>query len=138
MNLQFIHETSLRVRYAETDQMGYCYYGNYATYFEIGRVEAMRSLGMSYKAIEETGKMLPVISYKVDFLHPALYDDVLTIKTTITKLEGAKICFNYTIHNANSLKICAAETTLVFVNSVSKRPTQAPKELIEILEKYAI
>jgi acyl-CoA thioester hydrolase len=118
--------------------MGYCYYGNYATYFEVGRVEAMRSIGMSYKSIEATGKMLPVVSYKVDFLYPALYDDVLTIKTMITKFEGAKLFFNYEIYNASDNKICVAETTLVFVNSTTKKPTQAPKELVEILEKYAI
>ena len=138
MNLLYIHETILRVRYGETDQMGYCYYGNYATYFEIGRVEAMRSIGMSYKEIEESGKMLPVISYKVDFYHPAFYDDELTIKTTISKLSGAKLFFEYEIYNSNRIKISDAETTLVFVHSNTKKPTQAPKELIEILKKYEI
>jgi acyl-CoA thioester hydrolase len=138
MNILLIHETHLRVRYSETDQMGFCYYGNYATYFEVGRVEAMRSIGMSYKAIEEGGKMLPVISYSVDFLSPAHYDDLLTIKTTITKLEGAKLYFGYEIYNESQIKLCKAETMLVFVNSVSKKPTQAPKELIEILKKHEV
>ena len=138
MNILLIHETHLRVRYSETDQMGFCYYGNYATYFEVGRVEAMRSIGMSYKAIEEGGKMLPVISYSVDFLSPAYYDDLLTIKTSITKLEGAKLYFSYEIYNESQIKLCNAETMLVFVNSVSKKPTQAPKELIEILKKHEV
>jgi acyl-CoA thioester hydrolase len=138
MNILLIHETHLRVRYGETDQMGFCYYGNYATYFEVGRVEAMRSIGMSYKAIEEGGKMLPVISYSVDFLSPAYYDDLLTIKTSITKLEGAKLYFSYEIYNESQIKLCKAETMLVFVNSVSKKPTQAPKELIEILKKHEV
>jgi acyl-CoA thioester hydrolase len=138
MNILLIHETHLRVRYSETDQMGFCYYGNYATYFEVGRVEAMRSIGMSYKAIEEGGKMLPVISYSVDFLSPAHYDDLLTIKTTITKLEGAKLYFSYEIYNESQIKLCKAETMLVFVNSASKKPTQAPKELIEILKIYEV
>jgi acyl-CoA thioester hydrolase len=136
MEILFTHETQLRVRYSETDQMGFCYYGNYASYFEVGRVEAMRSIGMSYKAIEESGKMLPVISYNVDFLNPAKYDDLLLIKTSIRKLEGAKLYFSYEIYNENSIKLCTAETTLVFINATSKKPTQAPKELIEILEKY--
>ena len=138
MNILLIYETFLRVRYSETDQMGFCYYGNYATYFEVGRVEAMRSIGMSYKAIEEGGKMLPVISYSVDFLSPAYYDDLLTIKTSITKLEGAKLYFSYEIYNESQIKLCKAETMLVFVNSVSKKPTQAPKELIEILKKHEV
>lgn len=138
MKILFTHETQLRVRYSETDQMGFCYYGNYATYFEVGRVEAMRSIGMSYKAIEESGKMLPVISYNVEFLNPAKYDDSLLIKTSIRKLEGAKLYFSYEIYNETSIKLCTAETTLVFVNATSKKPTQAPKELIEILEKYEV
>ncbi len=138
MNLLYTHNTNLRVRYSETDQMGYCYYGNYASYFEVGRVEAMRSIGMSYKAIEDSGKMLPVISYTVDFLNPAHYDDMLTIKTSITKLEGAKLFFSYEIYNDSDIKLCKAETTLVFINSGSKKPTQAPKELIEILKKYEV
>jgi acyl-CoA thioester hydrolase len=138
MNTLFYHESNVRVRYGETDQMGYCYYGNYATYFEVGRVEAMRSIGMSYKAIEESGKMLPVISYNIDFYSPAYYDDLLTIKTTITQLEGAKLYFNYEICNALNVTLCKASTTLVFINAISKKPTQAPKELIEILKKYEV
>jgi acyl-CoA thioester hydrolase len=134
----FSHESKIRVRYSETDQMGYCYYGNYATYFEVGRVEAMRSIGMSYKAIEESGKMLPVISYKVDFLSPAYYDDLLTIKTTINKIEGAKLYFNYEIYNESRLKLCKAETILVFINAQSKKPTQAPKELFKLLQEYEL
>ncbi len=138
MKILFTHETQLRVRYSETDQMGFCYYGNYATYFEIGRVEAMRSIGMSYKAIEESGKMLPVVSYNVEFLNPAKYDDLLLIKTSIRKLEGAKLFFSYEISKETSIKLCTAETVLVFVNATSKKPTQAPKELIEILKKYEV
>ena len=138
MKILFTHETQLRVRYSETDQMGFCYYGNYATYFEVGRVEAMRSIGMSYKAIEESGKMLPVISYNVEFLNPAKYDDLLLIRTSIKKLEGAKLYFSYEIYNESSIQLCTAETVLVFVNATSKKPTQAPKELIEILKKYEV
>ena len=77
----FTHKTKLRVRYAETDQMGYVYYGNYATYFEVARVEAMKSLGISYKELEEAGVMMPVLHYATKFYKPALYDDELIIKT---------------------------------------------------------
>ena len=80
-SIEFIHETKVRVRYGETDQMGYCYYGNYAQYFEVGRVEALRSLGCSYKALEDQGIMLPVSEYNVKYKRPAYYDDELTIQT---------------------------------------------------------
>jgi acyl-CoA thioester hydrolase len=89
MKIPFINTTEIRVRYGETDQMGYCYYGNYAQYFEVGRVETLRSLGMSYKSLEENGIMLPVLDFSINYNKPALYDDLLTIETTIVKIEGA-------------------------------------------------
>ena len=89
MNYHYKNSIQLRVRYAETDQMGYCYYGNYAQYFEVGRVETLRSLGMSYKSLEENGIMLPVLDFSINYNKPALYDDLLTIETTIVKIEGA-------------------------------------------------
>ena len=95
MKIPFINTTEIRVRYGETDQMGYCYYGNYAQYFEVGRVEALRSLGMSYKALEEQGVMLPVSEFSVKYLSPAFYDDLLTVKTEITAIKGARIYFTY-------------------------------------------
>ncbi|MBP6403824.1 MAG: acyl-CoA thioesterase, partial [Bacteroidia bacterium] len=85
----YTSEIQVRVRYAETDQMGYVYYGNYAAYFEVARVEALRSLGFSYKKLEEDGLMLPVLDFSVKYFKPAYYDDVLTIKTTIRELPQA-------------------------------------------------
>ncbi len=79
------NEIKLRVRYGETDQMGYVYYGNYAQFFEVGRVEWLRNLGFSYKKIEESGLMLPVLKLNVNFLKPAVYDDLLTVVTILKK-----------------------------------------------------
>lgn len=138
MDLEFKNQTKLRVRYGETDQMGYCYYGNYAQYFEVGRVEAMRSIGISYKDLENRGIMLPVSSFNVNYAAPALYDDELTITTIITSLNGARLTFDYEIHNEVGKKIATAHTTLVFVSKENMRPTKAPEDFIQLLEKYKI
>lgn len=137
MKINFEHISTLRVRYGETDQMGYCYYGNYAQYFEVGRVEAMREVGMSYKSLEEKGVMLPVSEFKVNYKFPAKYDDLLSITTKITALKGARIVFRYIIHNENEQLIAEAETTLVFVAKETMRPISPPKEFVEVLSKYS-
>ncbi len=134
----FQHAVNLRVRYGETDQMGYCYYGNYASYFEVGRVEAMRSLGMSYRELEDQGVMLPVSHFEIDYFKPALYDDELTIVTAITGMKGPRLFFEYTIYNALQTKLCFGKTTLVFVAKESMRPTMAPKHFLELLQKFQI
>ena len=126
----------LRVRYGETDQMGYCYYGNYAQYFEVGRVETLRNCGMNYKTLEDQGIMLPVSEYSSKYIAPAFYDDELTIKTTITEISGARIYFNYEIVNSKNKLISTAQTILVFVNKTDMRPIQAPDSFIQLLDKY--
>ncbi len=136
MKINYSFSTKLRVRYGETDQMGYCYYGNYAQYFEVGRVETLRNCGMSYKNLEDHGIMLPVSEYSVKYLAPAFYDDELTIKTTITELSGARIYFNYEIFNSKDKLISTAHTILVFVNKADMRPIQAPDSFIQLLDKY--
>lgn len=125
-----------RIRYAETDKMGYCYYGNYARFFEIGRVEALRSLNFSYKELEDQGIMLPVLDYSVKFIKPAIYDDEITITTFIKELPGVKIIFDYEIHNQNDILLSKATTSLVFVDGSTMKPTKAPQGLIEKLKKY--
>lgn len=136
MHIDFQHETCLRVRYGETDQMGYCYYGNYAQYFEVGRVEALRHLGMSYKNLEEQGIMLPVSEFSVDYKSPAKYDDALTVITQIVELRGARLTFDYIILNENALLIANAKTTLVFVSKDTMRPISPPKSFIELIQPY--
>ena len=123
----------LRIRYGETDQMGYCYYGNYAQFLEIGRVETLRSLGVSYKQIEESGIMLPVIELNVKYLKPSYYDDLITIKTTIKNKPSVKIEFDYEIYNERNELLTIAYTKLVFVNKKSMKPCKGPNQLIEKL-----
>ncbi len=126
-------ETKLRVRYGETDQMGYCYYGNYAQYFEVGRVAALGRYGMSYKELENRGYMLPVSDYTVKYIRPAFYDDLLTVKTKIIQLKGVRIYFEYEIFNENSQLIATAETTLVFINSQSRKPVAPPEDFVSLI-----
>ena len=129
-------EIKIRVRYAETDRMGYGYYGNYSTWFEVARVEALRELGITYKNIEDEGILLPVLEYQVKFKKPVHYDDELVIKTYIKKLPDARIRFEYEVINGNSELIAQAETTLVFVNRDSGKPTSPPIALLDNLKKH--
>ena len=138
MKLNYNHRTSLRVRYGETDQMGFCYYGNYAQFCEVGRVEALRALGLSYKELEEQGIMLPVTEYSINYHHPARYDDELHITTSISALKGARIYFEYSIENTKGQLIASAKTTLVFIKSVHFKPTQPPQQFIELIKEYVI
>jgi acyl-CoA thioester hydrolase len=132
----FSSETSIRVRYAETDRMGFVYYGNYAQYFEVGRVEALRELGLSYKEMEDRGVMLPVLEYKVKFYKPAFYDDVLCIKTTIMDLPTARIAFKSEVFNQNGVLLNSGLVTLVFVNTTTHRPTPAPEYFMEKIRPF--
>lgn len=129
-------ETQVRVRYGETDQMGYCYYGNYAEFFEVGRVETLRSLGYSYKALEDSGILMPVLEYRIKYLKPAFYDDLLTIKTTIAELPAARIKFDYQTINEQGLILNEAETTLVFINKATLRPCPTPPGLMDRLKPH--
>jgi len=124
-----------RVRYGETDQMSYAYHGNYAAYFEMGRTEWLRKLGVSYKNMEEEGIMLPVINLNTNYIKPAKYDDILTLKTTLIKKPSAKIEFAFEIHNKNDELLTTAKATLVFVNMVTNKPTRAPKYIMDIIDK---
>jgi acyl-CoA thioester hydrolase len=132
----FISETQVRVRYAETDQMGYVYYGNYAQYYEVGRVEALRTLGMSYKAMEDSGIMLPVVSFSIKYARPAFYDDLITIKTTIPEVPSVKIRFLYEAYNEKGELLNSGETVLVFINRKSNRPCAASQDFLDKLRKY--
>ena len=123
-------ETKIRVRYGETDQMSFVYYGVYAQYYEVGRVELLRSLGLSYKKLEEMGFALPVVSLNITYKQPAYYDDELIIKTTIKELPSAKIIFYYEMLNANNELLNIGEVVLVFVNKETGKPCFAPEIVI--------
>jgi acyl-CoA thioester hydrolase len=130
--------TKIRVRYAETDQMGYVYYGNYAQYYEVARVDALRMLGVSYKLLENTGVIMPVIEMKINFKKPAYYDDELLIKTFINKLPEYRMVFKYEIYNSSMILINTAETTLVFIDKISLKPCLSPIWFSDQLKKYFV
>ncbi len=132
----FKHATRIRVRYGETDQMGYVYYGDYAEYFEVGRVEALRSLGFPYRRLEAEGIMLPVRSLTINYHAPARYDDLITVHTSISDNPTARIRFLYRIENEAGDLLTEAETVLVFVDKRTMRPRRAPEELLQMLQPY--
>jgi len=135
MQINFLNQTELRVRYGETDQMGYCYYGNYAQFCEIGRVEALRSIGMPYSILEQQGIMLPVTKYEIDFLLPAKYDDLLIIETRLTQIKGPQIFFEYEIRCQDKL-VARAFTSLVFVDKSSMKPIRPPKSFVDLVQRF--
>ncbi|WP_367771665.1 thioesterase family protein [Flavobacterium sp. WC2421] len=128
-----VHEFTVRVRYSETDQMGVVYHGNYAQYFEMGRVEWLRNLGVSYKWMEENGIMLPVVSLNINYKKPARYDDLLTVKTIFKSQTSVKIEFDYEIYNEKMELLTIASSILVFVDMKTTRPTLPPDYVKEKL-----
>ncbi len=122
---------SFRVRYAETDQMGVVYHGNYAQYLEMGRVEWLRSFGISYRGIEENGIMLPVISLSVNYKKSAVYDDLITVETHLKRLPLVKIEFDYKIYNEKQEILAEANTVLAFLDKHTKRPVKCPDYVLE-------
>lgn len=129
----YTHSTKIRVRYGETDQMGYAYYGNYAQYYEVGRVEMLRSLGMDYAGMERDGVMLPVLELNCKFIKPALYDQEITIRTTVNEVPGIRIRFRYELFNENQELINIGDTTLVFIDMEKNKPCRPPEEFMKRL-----
>lgn len=127
---------SLRVRYGETDSMKYVYYGNYAEYLEVARVELFRSIGISYDEIEKRDIWLPVSDFKIKYIRPAKYDDLLTIHTKITKKPTAKIEFEYQIFSENKELLTEAHTTLFFLDAKTQKIVRCPEFLMELIEKH--
>ena len=124
----------IRVRYAETDQMNVVYYGNYAQYFEVGRVESIRQLGVVYKDIEASGVVMPVVEMHVRYLRPATYDDLLTVKTTIRELpENYRVEFFQDVYNEQGKLLAAGRVVLYFLEAQTKRKTNIPAALEEKL-----
>ncbi|QMW06415.1 acyl-CoA thioesterase [Spirosoma foliorum] len=132
-----IHDvTNIRVRYYDTDQMGIVYYGNYARFYEIGRVEALRHLGLAYKKMEEDGISMPVYDLTSRFIRPAKYDDLLTIRVTIPQLPKTRLMFDYEIFNQEGQLLNTGQTTLVFVRTETGRPCAAPTDLVEAAKPF--
>jgi len=127
-------KTTLRVRYSETDQMSFVYYGNYPQYLEIGRVDALKSVGIFYRSMEESGYGLPVKELTIRYHKAALYDDELVVSTKVKNMPSNKIIFDYEIHRGEEL-IITAQTTLFFMDS-SKRACRPPKDFVERMKDY--
>ena len=128
-----IHSTKIRVRYGETDQMGVVYHANYAQYFEVGRTEWLRNLGITYALMEEQGVMLPVISLKVDYKKPAKYDDLLEVKTQLIETPSVRIKFYYEILNQDNEILVTGLTELVFIDRAKNRPMRCPQSILDRL-----
>jgi acyl-CoA thioester hydrolase len=122
------------VRYAETDKMGFCYYGNYASYFEVARVEALREKGISYKELEDAGILLPVTHFEIRYFQAAKYDELLEIKTQITLLKGVRIAFAYQTYNEQGTLLNEASTELVFVQAATLKPMAIPTFILDQLQ----
>jgi len=132
----YLHEEKIRVCYADTDQMGYVYYGNYARYYEIGRVEALRSLGFSYKELEQSGVVLPVYEHTSRYHQPAKYDDLLTIRVFIKALPTVRMIFEYEIYNEEGVLLNTGATTLVFIEKTTNKICRAPRYLTDQLTPF--
>ncbi len=133
----FTATTQIRVRYGETDQMGYLYYGNYALYYEVGRAEAIRELGFTYRQLEEMGIVMPVVELHTNYYRPALYDDLVTVKTILKELTGGnKIQFHAELYNEEGVLLNKGVTTLVFYDPKEKTRTNMPPELYTRLEPF--
>ncbi|HSI89811.1 MAG TPA: thioesterase family protein [Adhaeribacter sp.] len=130
-------DVQIRVRYSETDQMGYVYYGNYAAYYEVARTEAFRQLGIHYKEMEADGVMMPVLELKTKYIRPAKYDDLLTIRLFLKHFPGAaRIKFEYEVFNEAEELLNIGETTMVFVDMKTGRPTPTPASIQETMAPY--
>ena len=133
----YVSTTQIRVRYGETDQMGYLYYGNYALYYEVGRTDSIRQLGFTYKQIEARGILMPVVEMNAQYFRPALYDDLVTVKTILKKLpDGSKVEFHSELYNEQNILLNKGLTTLVFYDLVKKEKTTMPDELRIRLEPF--
>ena len=133
----FTHDTQVRVRYGETDQMGYLYYGNYALYYEVGRAEMIRDLGLSYKEMEsKLGIMMPVMSLQMRFVRPALYDELVTIRTTLRELPTHTITFHMELFNEKKKLLNGGLVKLCFVEMATNRTVAPPQYLIDKLQPF--
>jgi acyl-CoA thioester hydrolase len=130
------NHTHIRVRYAETDQMGIVYYGNYAQYFEVGRVELLRSIGITYDFIEKSGIFMPVLNLQCNFHAPAFYDELLTVHTEIPELPTTRIHITYKIYNSENKLLTSGSTDLAFINQTTKRPVRCPEFILQKMKPY--
>lgn len=123
----------IRVRYSDTDQMGYMHHSNYLRFFEIARLEWLSALGVSYKKMEKEGVWLPVVSSDTQYKYPTFFDDELVVHVKLEKPPTAALLFTYIVNNQNDLLVCTGTTKLAFLDAARQRPIRCPKELFEVL-----
>jgi len=131
----FVTETSVRVRYSETDKMGFVYHGVYPQYYEIGREEALRYLGVSYKMLEDSGIIMPVITMSLKYIKPVMYDDVLIVRTTVKEMPNVRMKFFYEIFKGDEL-IHTGQNALVFLDDKTRKPVRVPEWFAKLFEKF--
>ncbi len=129
------HISTFRIQYNETDQMGVVHHANYLKYMEMGRIEWLRSLGVSYAEMERRGVLLPVVSVQVNFRHPCYFDDTMTLTTRMVELPRGSIRFDYCMVNQNGVLVMKSEAVLAFIDSGRFRPVKCPPDLFAIFEK---
>ena len=125
------HQTTIKIRYGETDKMGYVHHSNYPLYLEEARMDLLQKIGMNYKEVEDTGVILPLVSMNFRFYSPLFYDDVITIKTALTRPSGIRLIFDYAIFNQQNKLVCKAETALVFADMRTGKPLKPPNEYLK-------
>ncbi|MFT5890364.1 MAG: acyl-CoA thioester hydrolase [Dokdonia sp.] len=128
------HNSFIKVRYAETDQMGVVYHGNYPQYLEIARLEWLDSLGISYKSMEENGVFLPVYSINIMYKKSAQFDDLLKVSVTLRNLPTVRIIFDYKIYNQHDELLTTASTELIFMDAKKNRPIRCPAYILDKLQ----
>ena len=132
----FSYNHQLRVRYGDTDQMGFVYYGNYGYYYEQARAEAIRAGGITYKEIEASGVFMPITRMNIKYIQPAYYDELLTIKTNIPHMPNRIIVFTYEVMNEKGVLINEGETHLAFLDAQTKKLRSAPDIILKMLKPY--
>lgn len=130
----YSHSIEIRVRYGETDQMGYLHHSNYARYYEVARVELMRALGFPYGEMEISGILMPVLNLECKFIGAILYDELVTVTAIITELPASRMKLHYEIHNEKGKKVNEGKTDLCFVKADSRRPMRCPEKVLQLVE----
>ena len=131
-----VHETQLRVQYYETDQMGVVHHSNYIRYFEVGRTELIRRLGMSYKDLEDSGTVMPITNVEVRYFYPARYDELLRVKIVVKEMPKVRMVFFYEIYNEEGKLLADGSTTLAFLNKETGRPQRCPEVMTRLFSGY--
>ena len=130
------YETKIRVRYKETDTMGVVHHSNYVNYYEVVRTEMMRELGTTYKTLEASGVMLPIHEVKMNFLSPAYYDDLLTVRLTMKQMPGVRMIFDHEIFNEQGILLNTGQVVLVFMDAAKRKACRAPQKIMDVFAKY--